>query len=206
LNAWLTRIVLNQRSAAAREDIRDAAAAHRRLMKLFPDGLGEKARQQTGVLFRLDHTREGPVMLVQSTIKPDPASLPDGYGQVDTREIGALLAALHVGVPVHYRIAGNTSKRVLNGERAGKVVALSGEAVDQWWQRKADAHGLRLVTAYTTAQPTAQGNRGAIQHAITRFDGRAMIIDPDRVRAAVCGGIGRGKAFGCGLLSLAVAR
>jgi CRISPR system Cascade subunit CasE len=38
------------------------------------------------------------------------------------------------------------------------------------------------------------------------FDGLAVITDPEHVRAAVCEGIGRGKSYGCGLLSLAPVR
>jgi CRISPR system Cascade subunit CasE len=35
------------------------------------------------------------------------------------------------------------------------------------------------------------------------FDGIAVIKDAELVRAAVQTGIGRGKAYGCGLLSIA---
>jgi len=37
-----------------------------------------------------------------------------------------------------------------------------------------------------------------------RFDGEAVISDVDAVRHAVLNGIGRGKSYGCGLLSLAL--
>ena len=45
-----------------------------------------------------------------------------------------------------------------------------------------------------------------MRHAVVRFDGIGVVTDPDALRAAVLTGIGRGKSYGCGLLSLAWAR
>ncbi|MFS8202560.1 type I-E CRISPR-associated protein Cas6/Cse3/CasE [Streptomyces sp. CWNU-52B] len=43
------------------------------------------------------------------------------------------------------------------------------------------------------------------RHQLTRFDGQATITDPDQLRHALLHGIGRAKAYGAGLLSLAPA-
>lgn len=43
-----------------------------------------------------------------------------------------------------------------------------------------------------------------IRHSAVRFEGDAVITDVGAVRSAVLSGIGRGKSFGCGLLSLAL--
>ncbi|MFD6434343.1 type I-E CRISPR-associated protein Cas6/Cse3/CasE [Streptomyces venezuelae] len=42
-------------------------------------------------------------------------------------------------------------------------------------------------------------------HHRVRFDGTATIVAPDLLRTALQKGIGRGKAYGCGLLSIAPA-
>ncbi|MBC8991326.1 type I-E CRISPR-associated protein Cas6/Cse3/CasE [Micromonospora chalcea] len=206
MTAWLTRIAPDLRHPAARRDMRDITAVHRRVMSLVPDDLGEQPRQHAGVLFRLDHTTSGPVLLVQTTLPPDPARLPDGYGTVDTRDVSPLLKALDAGRPVHYRIAANASKRAWKGDSAGKIVALSGQQAEQWWQRKAETAGLDLRHLRAQPQPAARGRAVPVRHAITLFEGQAVIADPDRVRAAVLSGIGRGRSFGCGLLSLAPMR
>ncbi|MFE0590865.1 type I-E CRISPR-associated protein Cas6/Cse3/CasE [Micromonospora echinospora] len=206
MTAWLTRIALDLRHPAARRDLRDIAAVHRRVMSLVPDGLGDQPRQQAGVLFRLDHTSVGPVLLVQTTLPPEPARLPDGYGTVATRDLRPLVDALTNGMAVHYRIAANASKRAWKGDSAGKVVALSGPQAEQWWQRKAEATGLVLRHLHAQPQPAARGRAVPIRHAITLFEGQAVIADADQVRAAVLSGIGRGRSFGCGLLSLAPMR
>lgn len=206
MTVWLTRIALNLRNQSVRQDLRDAAALHRRVMSLMPDAIGPDPRRQAGLLFRLDQTQTGPALLVQSGPQPDPIRLPDGYGTVETRDLTPLIDVLRPGMAVHYRIAANASKRVSTGDDAGKVVALSGAAAEQWWHRQAELHGLGLLAMHADPQPTARGRSKPIRHAITRFDGRAVVRDVDQVREAVLSGIGRGKSFGCGLLSLAPAR
>lgn len=44
-----------------------------------------------------------------------------------------------------------------------------------------------------------------MRHSLVRYDGTATVTDPDALRAAVLAGIGRGKPYGAGLLSLAPA-
>jgi CRISPR system Cascade subunit CasE len=45
-----------------------------------------------------------------------------------------------------------------------------------------------------------------MRHSLLRYDGTATVIDPDALHDAVIHGIGRGKPYGAGLLSLAPAR
>ena len=179
----------------------------------MPDNLGDQARQQAGVLFRLDETTTGPTILVQSRCQPDLSRLPAGYGAAELRDAGAMLKTLRTGMVVHYRIAANASKRqatFVEQGRPGPVVSLSGEAAEDWWATRAESHGLRLVNASIQRLNPARGTRSAgdkpIRHGLTRFDGIATIIDAERVRDAIENGIGRGKSHGCGLLSLAPVR
>lgn len=206
MTVWLTRIVLAPASAPARRDLRDADAMHKRVMSLLPDGLGEQARATAGVLYRLDDTQTiGPHLLVQTAQPVDASRLPARYGTVETRDLSPLLDALREGMAVRYRIVGNTAKRLgRTSDRPGKLVALRGEDADEWWRTRAETNGLVVHTLISTALPDLRSRgKDGIRHAATRFDGVAMIKDADRVRQAVRTGIGRGKAHGCGLLSLA---
>jgi CRISPR system Cascade subunit CasE len=112
---------------------------------------------------------------------------------------------------VHYRLAGNASKRlaiVEKGRKRGRVIPLNGAEIDNWWTRRAQAAGLTVIAGRSETLDSVSGEsrRGKVRHAITRFDGVAVVTDADAVREAVVTGIGRGKAFGCGMLSLAPAR
>lgn len=203
MNAWLIRITPDLRNRTASQDMRDIIAVHRRVMTLVPDGLGSDPRHRAGVLFRIDQAATGPVLLVQTGIEPDPRRLPARYGIVETRDISPLLKAIRPDMRVRYRIAANTSKRVHTGPKTGKVVPLTGADVDDWWIKRAASHGLALEQVHTDAQPAMIGRSKPIRHAVTRFDGTAAVGDAGLVRAAILAGIGRGKSFGCGLLSIA---
>ncbi|WP_213456983.1 type I-E CRISPR-associated protein Cas6/Cse3/CasE [Rhizomonospora bruguierae] len=206
MNAWLIRITPDLRNRTASRDLRDVIAIHRRVMALVPDNLGPDPRKRAGVLFRIDQTPTGPVLLVQTAVEPDPSRLPERYGTIDTRDIGPLLKAIRPGMRVQYRIAANASKRAVTGPNAGKVVPLAGAAVDSWWAKRATEHGLGLEQAHIDPQPAMLGKSQPVRHAVTRFDGTAVVHDADLLRTAILTGIGRGKSFGCGLLSLAPIR
>ncbi|MEU8271822.1 type I-E CRISPR-associated protein Cas6/Cse3/CasE [Sphaerisporangium sp. NPDC049002] len=204
MTAWLVRILPDLRRRDVINDLADPDRLHKRMMMLIPDDMGDRARAQAGVLFRLEDIRNGVQLLVQTTMKPDPSRLPDGYGEIALRELDGLLGRLKAGTPVHYRIAANPSKRLGKnaGPQAGKIQALRGPAADQWWVSRAAAHGLAVSTVVSQSQQDIRA-KGSVRHAVVRFDGSAVVTDPDVVHAAVLHGIGRGKTYGCGLLSLA---
>lgn len=210
MSAWLTRIVPDLTHRDARRDLKDSVALHHRIMCLAPDELGEEARRQAGVLFRLDDTKAGTVILVQSVIEPDTSRLPEGYGTVVSRPLDPVLDALRTGVRVRYRIIANATRKLGKNTVAGRprqIVPLDGAAAEEWWQRQATSAGLVLHTVTSTPIASARGQHrgtsGRINHACTRFDGTATVTDAKSLREAMLSGIGRGKSYGCGLLSIA---
>jgi CRISPR system Cascade subunit CasE len=107
---------------------------------------------------------------------------------------------------------------------------LTDEAQLAWLIRRSECHGFRLVVQGHTGEGmpsfavsqrnesevrsagkdkrtlfpqmvTAEGHRATFASA--RFDGELKVTDPDAFRKAVYSGVGRGKAFGFGLLSVA---
>ena len=77
---YLSRLAPNSRHRGVQRDLADCYAMHQRILSGFPNGaLHEHAREQFGVLFRVDQGRDGPVMLVQSRALPDWTRLPTTY-------------------------------------------------------------------------------------------------------------------------------
>ncbi|MEV7177769.1 type I-E CRISPR-associated protein Cas6/Cse3/CasE [Kitasatospora sp. NPDC093679] len=209
---WLSRIIPDQQHRAARRDGTSAVALHHRIMSLFPDGVpSAEPRRHLGVLFRTETGPHGNQILIQSSQEPDLTRLPDQYGQAQTRTLTPFLDAFRPGLPVRYRIAANAIRKpgrtTREMHRLSSVVPLSGLAADEWWTRQAEAAGLTLTTLHSTPLDAAHGtrrdDRQQVKHARTLFEGTALIADPDRLRTRLAEGIGKGKAYGCGLLSLA---
>lgn len=211
---WITQIQPDLSSGKARRDLGSAVGMHHRLMSLFPDGAGQNARQTFDVLFRVENTPRGPQILLQSNIEPELSRLPTHYGTSQTKELSPLLNALEAGRYVRYRIAANAVRRPGHTTRAKKgvdsVVPLAGKEAEEWWIRQAEASGLTVHRLGSQALDAARGERKEgrhkIRHARTLFEGTAQITDARLLRERTVTGIGRGKAYGCGLLSLAPAR
>lgn len=221
MSVWLTRIIPDPRSRDARRDTEGTGAAvslHRRLMSLFPENAGPDARARMGILFRTEDTPAGTHILLQSTLEPDTTRLPDGYGTTVTRPLDPLLDALRPGLTIRYRCVASAVRKPGATTRQlydlPAVVALRGAAADEWWLRQADAAGLKALSVQSHPLDAVRGQRGTtgsaaeqrIRHSRLQFDGTAAIVDPDVLRAKITEGIGRGKAYGCGLLSIAPAR
>ncbi|MFJ5228664.1 type I-E CRISPR-associated protein Cas6/Cse3/CasE [Kitasatospora sp. NPDC088391] len=212
MTLWLTRIIPDPRHPDVRHDADEAVRLHHRIMSLFPDDVpSTEPRRHLGILFRTETGRDGEQILLQSNRRPDPAQLPDGYGTIAAKPLAPLLDALRKDLPVRYRIAASPVRKPGATTRAlyhlPEVVALGGAHADEWWTRQAETSGLALTTLHSIPLDAATGHRRQDRHRIhhtrTLFEGTARITDPDLLRTRIREGIGRGKAYGCGLLSIA---
>lgn len=209
--AYLARIRLNPHSRDVQRDLGDHTQLHKTLMRLLPDDLGDNPRQQTGLLFRTDTTEDATTLLVQATHPLDPARLPEDYGHTDIKDLGPMFRALRPGLGVRYRIAVNPSKTQRlppeHKNKRGKVLPLYDADADQWWKRRALNAGLDLRSLHSAPlAPVTPGDApDRIRHRLVRYEGTATVTDPEALTAAVLTGIGRGKPYGGGLLSLAPA-
>ncbi|MGW0995312.1 type I-E CRISPR-associated protein Cas6/Cse3/CasE [Streptomyces sp. NPDC002523] len=207
----IARIRLNPHSREVQRDLRDATQMHRTVMRVAPDDLGGDARHQAGLLYRVDETDTASTLLIQAS-QLDPTRLPDGYGHAETKSLAPMFRALRKGLTVRYRIVVNPAKReflpLASSSKRGRIIPLSGPDADQWWTRRATDAGLHLhVLTPTPLQPVRPRGRNAspMRHSLLRYDGTATVTDPDTLTQAILTGIGRGKPYGAGLLSLAPA-
>src|SRR5690606_5408058 len=185
---WLTRITPDPRSAAARADLASAGDLHRRLMGMLPpEDLGESPRQAAGLLFRVDESRKGTALLVQSSRRLSASRLPSGYGEVEQRDLTPLLDALTAGQAVRYRIVASPTKRIGRSARKGvkeTTIPLHGPEAEAWWHSRAQANGLELHSLIAHGRPDARDHsRGRrIRHAAVLFQGVATVADAPAAR------------------------
>lgn len=201
----LTLIALNPRSRTCRTALADPQTLHRTIMAMYPNTVDGAARQEFGVLWRVERG-ETPTLLVQSHIFPDPGRLPDGFAtNVQVRSLDTHLDSLRPNGVIHYRVALNpvrTSRRT-HAPAPRSVVPFAERAT--WWAAKASRAGLELLDPPTiTTEParTIRRNGQIFPIYTIRADGTARILDTDTLRETIRAGIGHGKAWGCGLLTV----
>jgi len=199
---YLSKLVLNPASRQVQAELRDPYQMHRTLAKAFgADGDFERAR----CLFRIDELRSSGALylLVQSLAPPNWERLTASARYLqDAPQVTTFEPRLAEGQRLAFRLHANpTVKR----ERKRYLISGEGGQLD-WLRRKGEQHGFALLSArvsdaQTFCSQTAAGQRA--QLVGVRFDGLLCVTDAQALVGAVAHGIGSGKGFGFGLLSLA---
>lgn len=201
----LTRLRLDPRSAQARRDLASPYDMHRTLVRAF---VSDAEQTPPRFLWRLEPTSpwRAPELLVQSAHPAHwetLAALP-GYLQAEraweTRPLDEL-SGLMAQTRCRFRLWANPTVT-----REGKRRGLVAEA-DQlaWLARQGEQHGFSVETVLVTGQDMLDSRKADTRLSLlqVRFEGVLRVTDPTLLSQAVQAGIGPGKAFGCGLLSLA---
>lgn len=144
------------------------------------------------------------------------------------RDVDEERARIRAGDCFRFRLRANPTRRIEtksgpDGKRRnGRRVELRDDAARlAWLHRKAAQSGFELYGGtddlgasdvwvrkerkLTGEKPDANGGRKTLTLAPVLFEGRLRVTDAERFRAALAAGIGSGKAYGFGLLSIAPA-
>ncbi|MEC3996152.1 type I-E CRISPR-associated protein Cas6/Cse3/CasE [Actinacidiphila sp. DG2A-62] len=205
--AYLTEIRLNTRAREVRADLKNGGRGfHHRTARLAPP---ETATADARLLWRLDTFRNGLRLLVQTPQEPDLSTLPDTYGTARTHPLDRHLERLTQGQRVRYRLAANpvrTGTDEITGMPLKNRIPCKGEEITRWFNHRTETLGLAPETLATYQLAPVTGTRDhkpGLRLTLTRYDGIATITDPAALRTAILTGIGRGRAFGAGLLTVA---
>ena len=198
----LTRLRLDPRSAQARRDLSDAYEMHRTLVRAFvcaPD------QSPPRILWRAEPAAawSDPIVLVQSqeignwsVLEDLPNYLKSG---VETRELSPE-QWLHTGERFRFRLFANPTV-TRDGKRQGLT---SEDAQLAWLARQGVRCGFSVEAALVTGTELLGSRKPDHRISLLKacFEGRLQVSDAALLAQALSTGIGPGKAFGCGLLSL----
>ena len=226
----LSRVHLDPSRRGARKLIGNPQAMHAAVMAAFSAGeLGDSGR----VLWRLDSDDQGHVVYLSGPGVPDLRVITDQAGRADhpgdTADLRPFLNALAEGQTWAFRLTANPVKSIPQGpNQRGRVVPHVTVAQQlAWLEQKSSQHGFTLCRSnpvqgeepsdtplldavvsrrmdlrFSKGSPAERrGPRVTIRTA--RFDGRLEVTDAELLRRTLLEGIGRARAYGCGLLSLA---
>ena len=203
---YLTKLTLDPRHPQARRDLADPYEMHRTLTRAYaPDALTPPLR----ILWRLEPSlRSVPsaVLLVQSNTSADWSvldSLPGYALEIRGNKPVNLNRLIETGACYRFRLLANPTVT-----RAGKRHGLTKEDEQlAWLARQGERQGFALLgcmrgsSERVQSRPGNTGRRITVQTAL--FEGALRATDAERLRLAVQNGLGHGKAWGLGLLSLA---
>jgi CRISPR system Cascade subunit CasE len=226
---YLSRVFLNPERRVTREWVTSPQRMHAAVLAGFPESTADNRplwRLDKGPhrfeLLMVSGERPDLMHLVEnggwSTRPPDVA------------DYRPFLDRLEVGRRYLFRLRANTVRSTKDGVEPGargRVVNVGSRALqERWLADRAGSLGfaipsseedLRSETGGLLARrnlaltergiqrfsKNLNGSRIQVTLATAQFDGLLEVTDPSALRGALTGGIGRGKAYGCGLLTLA---
>lgn len=205
----------------------DCYVLHQKIMEIFPKGLSDR-KADLSLLYRVERRapEEGHIIFIQSKIEPDRDFVSTGSfakgGEVNefqTKKYSTFISSLSTdrlyGFLIHANpcVKKGTSTREarLSGEKNnGKRIAIKKyNDLAFWLELKSFDHGFSLqeLSIGEKVVKTGYKRKDGEKHRITcegcAFSGILQITDKALFLRAVENGIGPGKAFGYGLLSLA---
>jgi CRISPR system Cascade subunit CasE len=225
---FLTKIELDPSRRQARRYLGSPQVMHAVVLK----AAGATASSGPGrVLWRVDEASSTMSLYLLTPSRPDCSQFLDEAARIGaqarTLDYEPFLSKLTEHQVWAFRLAANPSRAIsqgigVRGKRQGHVTV---EQQRQWLLSRAAAHGFRMLpvngaaesvgsslTVVRRARPVfgrsnpEQGRRDRVTINRTVFEGLLQVTDPDLLRTALISGIGRSKAYGCGLMTLAKVR
>lgn len=202
---YISRVALDTANRRTMKALASPSILHGALESSFP---GERKRD----LWRLDNLSGQLYMLILSEDKPDLTGFCEQFSpeiKWETADYGKLLAGIKNGACKRFRLTANPTVSVSKnkGER-GKVFAhITAEHQREWLMNKSAANGFMLTEdSFDIVQSKWKrfykaGSKYVTLLSVT-YEGILEITDEELFRNALVNGIGRGKAYGMGLLTV----
>lgn len=219
--SWFSSVAINPQKRAGRTLLGNRQEMHKAVMQAFPPGSVEQGEGR--VLWRLDSDQHVHTLYVVSPIQPDFTHIVENAGWVsqtwNSVSYDGFLDSLAQGQHWGFRLQANPVKRQFVAGGRGKVLPhVTPEQQVQWLADRAENLGFALSPAddgtlavATTKREDLRFNRrdknlaGRSKQVTIRnvqFDGNLQVTDVSALRTTLLTGIGKGKAYGCGLLTL----
>lgn len=169
---------------------------HTRVMRLFGDIDGKNdVRQRAGILYRVEPGIGSGRVLVQSS------ELVRDSG-IRSVELGSVLGCLKPGQPVGLRVKANVTRtvnRTENGLTKTHREPLDRDAIEPWF---ANAVESALQNVKVAEMELGIESQRSVPIAVVTIDASAAVVNTEALIRLVGIGIGRAKAFGCGMISV----
>ena len=207
---YLSKLLFDPLKRQVRKELANRYELHRTLYAQF-DGIN---KSDVGLLYRVEmgnpNQMEPILMLVQTQVEPDWQAMFEQGLLVENAAVKQYKPVFTNGDIYHFKLLANPTVRRKEGGYAGKRVALLTEEEQVGWlQRKARDSGFELLQLSHSDQgkllsrKIADGAEMTLTHQAVLYVGALAVRDNTAFLQAYKKGIGSGKAFGFGLLSLA---
>ena len=193
---WLSNVPMQHSTFSGRPNWNDNYWVHTRVMQLFGDlSSAALARRNGDILYRVEPGIGLGRVLVQSSVRP----LAPEISTVDT---SGILNALDDGASLQFHIKLNSTKtanRTSEGITTRTRVVIPEDELAEWVISKLSP-GLSSLDIETLDPSVERQRKTPI--AVVVVSGKAVVVDSAALTDMIKHGVGKARAFGCGLLSV----
>jgi CRISPR system Cascade subunit CasE len=204
---YLSRIKLNTTLRKTMQALAAPNLFHGAVESSEPDG-------RTRKLWRTDTLRGEQYLLVLSEKELDLSGAAEqfGYGEYETKPYDGLMERITPGSRWQFRLRANPTiqKSRTDGRRSKVLAHITTAHQEEWLRRQAERNGFSLADGewLVTGSKWYIFRKNKTQKQSVRmlgvtFEGVLTVTDAEKFRNALICGIGREKAFGMGLLTIA---
>ncbi|MGV0423797.1 type I-E CRISPR-associated protein Cas6/Cse3/CasE [Corynebacterium sanguinis] len=212
-----TRVLINPRTKGGAKLLTNPQAMHAAVRAAFPPDLDESSGR---VLWRVDKHEHEHALYIVGPEKPTTRHIVEQAGWEtrpgESADYSRLLGSLMKGQRWRFELVANPTYSEPTPGKRGKVKAhVSASHQLEWLYARAGAAGFSLAPREQQDSPavlersTEHFYRGGadkgrpVRIAKARFAGTLEVTDAEALRRTLVDGIGRARAYGCGLLTLA---
>lgn len=213
---YLTRMYLNGARRGTRNLLGSPQRMHAAVMSSFPPGVETESPSQR-VLWRVDRSPNTTALYVASPSPPDlthvleQAGWPSAIAPWQTANLEPFLERLQAGQRWAFRLTANPVRSIRNpdGGRGSVRAHVTVGHQEAWLRERAKGWGFEPEVIAVNGRGHAsfgrrtEGATHQVTVATATYDGLLAVTDGDLLRAALRKGVGRAKAYGCGLITLA---
>ena len=216
---YLSRIELDTNRHNTRRAISSPQKIHAAIEQCFRNQNLENVPRK---LWRIDSLNDKLYLLLLSPELPDFTHFAKQFSKADavgeTKNYEPLINRIKNGQQLHFRLCGNPVHSVRKAEEKGtrgKVFPhITIEQKRNWLIKKAESNGFCLedgafdvvetgIRKFYRKPKELQGKgESTVEIAYSVFEGVLTVIDVEKFTHALTQGVGRAKAYGCGLLTV----
>ena len=167
-------------------------------------------------LWRIDNLNGNLYILIESETEPDLSGLNDQFGfcgndkSVETKPYDRFLGKIENGSKWRFRLTANPTRSVAksNGERGEVVAHATTDYQKKWLIDHAEKNGFSVKNDgfEVVGKKWLSFHKGNDHSKVTilsvTYEGNLIVTDRNKFVEAIKNGIGRGKAYGNGLLTI----
>lgn len=210
---YLSRVELNEYRRETMRAMASPQVMHAAVMASFPAFEGDAGDR---ILWRTDRVGKALYLLVQSEMRPDFTHIVEQFGRPasgqtwDTVEYDVHLDKMVEGSVWRFRLRANPTHSVMDGGKRGKVCHhITAEQQMKWLLDRSARCGFSLepaeegLGAEIVQREVKRFSREGrtVTLSVVTFEGVLKVTDSEAFRKTMASGIGRAKAYGCGLLT-----